>query len=272
MHTPNHKQLSLFADADVSGADARPDAEPPPPPRHGPLAEAVYVPVTRKRRVEHPDGRVTYHEWTEMRWKLRLNALGTKFVEEYLAKYPEPARLAHRQAPGLADDLFASRNDGEEANQLARRFVVDAALRFDPERVSVNTGRTVNPKAFLANFIMGAFWRTWKLRFDDVDGMIRPDQFERTDTDAAVTWANAETVKKVMPQEAEKDAVGEVEELLARLPDADARLLKWSYGVCGHDQLTDQQIADRTGIPVEQVAGRVKAAAEKMRFLAWDRD
>lgn len=268
----SNDQPSLFAEFDLTGCDARPDAEPPPPPRHGPLAEAVYVPVTRKKRVEHPDGRITYHEWTEMRWKLRLNAMGQKFVEDYLAKYPEPARLAHRQAPGLADDLFASRNDGEEANQLARRFVVDAALRFDPERVSVNTGRVVNPKAFLAQFIMGAFWRTWKLRFDDVDGMIRPDQFERTDPDAAVTWANAETVRKVLPEDARVDAAMEAAELLDRLPDLDAKLLKWSYGACGLEQLTEEQIAARTGIPVEQVAGRVKASEERMRFLAWDRD
>lgn len=196
--------------------DARGDAvvtERPPKPKHGPYADCTW-------------------DETRFKWKLRLNKLGQQFVEAYLKQYPRPANLAHRQAPDRANELFSSVNDGEEAHQLAREMICEAALKFDPEFRSTKTGEKIRPKAYISRFVMGAFWRTYQERFEDVDGMVRPDSAGRSAGDAAaVTWANAETKKVVASDAAAVEARGKVEAVLPLLGPSDRRAVELAFGV-----------------------------------------
>lgn len=262
-------QLSLFAEPDLP--DAKPDAvaaesHRPPKPRHGPYAECEWVEAVVK---PGRDGRPAVV--SPARWRVRLNELGQRFVEAYLKQYPKPANLAHRQAPDRADELFASHNDGEEAHQLARLAVVQAALIFDPEFVSPRTGEKIRPKAYLSRFVMGAFWRAYRATFEEVDGMVRPDAGDRGGggpSDPAVTWATAETAKAAAGDAAAVDARHEVARLLPLLSPQDRRAVQLVYGVGGEQPLGLEATAQRLGMKdPDELKARLAAAFARIRVM-----
>jgi len=230
--------------------------ERPPQPKHGPYADCT---------------------WDESRgkWKLRLNELGQRFVEEYLKKYPRPANLAHRQAPDRANELFSSVNDGEEAHQLAREMICEAALKFDPEFRSTKTGEAIKPKAYISRYVMGAFWRTYTERFEDVDGMVRPDSASRTGGDtAAVTWANAETKKAAADDATAVDARGKIAAVLPLLSPADRRAVELVYAVgreTGKEPLGMGGAATKLGKAADDLERQLADAFARLRVILGER-
>lgn len=250
-------QLSLFDLGEPPDDIIVTQAARPPQPRHGPYADCTWVEaVVVKGEVVSP-----------ARWRLSLNKVGQEFVEEYLKKYPKPANIAHRQAPDRANELFASTNDSDEAHQLARLSIVQAVILFDPAFKSRKTGKTINPKAYLSRFAMGAFWRTYRETFDKVDGMVRPDGASRESgggSDPAVTWANAETAKQLAFMDGAVDARHEVASLMGRLTPEERELISLLYGLNG-TPLEMSEVAARKGMREEAVVWTIKAAFARLR-------
>lgn len=93
--------------------------DPARPPRHGPLAEALFI-----------DGR----------WRLRLLETGKQVIEAHLRKFPQPENILFRFAPGLMRRIGLD-YDKESAARLVVRSaamegLVEAACLYDPESSS----------------------------------------------------------------------------------------------------------------------------------------
>lgn len=145
-------------------------ARRPVKPRHGPFATVCWDAGRR-------------------RWVRRLTTAGKKMVDEYLVKYPEPARVLWKADPKLAEYVF-NHCDRDAVSQSARYAVVLAAALYDPAKSSFKTHAIIRIRAtiqqeFLRNTRKHEPKSKLSLSFVGPDGETAPEPAARQEKMAA---------------------------------------------------------------------------------------
>jgi RNA polymerase sigma factor (sigma-70 family) len=158
-------------------------------------------------------------------------------------------KFAARHDPRRYDDL-----EGDLLLSLVRcagRYRPDAGARFGTFAVARLSGEV---KSHLRHEIR---FRQRHCQLDEL-GLTNDD--DRPRPSRALDTDNGEAVAK-------QDHIRHVSELLACLPIADRKLIEAHYGLAGHEPRTMQQLADRTGLTLNQVRTRLRGALARMRVV-----
>jgi RNA polymerase sigma-70 factor (ECF subfamily) len=175
--------------------------------------------------------------WTDDADAMAAVAAGDQHALRHL--YERYGRLAHSVAYRISGD----RATAEECTQDAFVALWRSAERFDPARGKVSTWLF----AIARNFALSAVRRQ------------RPTVGLDQGREAATTAGLDELV-------ASADTAAQLADAMANLPEPQLAVLQLAY----FEGLSQSEIAERLGLPLGTVKGRVRLALERLRMLVPD--
>jgi RNA polymerase sporulation-specific sigma factor len=176
-------------------------------------------------------------------WRVRLTDEGRKVLEDYLRKYPEPARLVKSRYPSLYWGCRAAGIPHDEINQVALYGLVRAIACYDPKRGTefITVG---------ARHIRSA-----------LQVAIKKTPYLADPIAVDLLTSNHQPGDRLLMNEVQT----KVRNALKILDPRDRKVIEMRYGLTGNDPKRQPEIGKRLGVTKQRVQAIEKKALIALR-------